>query len=762
MNELKQTFIDANKDLMYLKDENLKYVFINKAVEAFYNKKSEEIIGQDDFSLTEEEFALKRRKTDMAVLEKNALIIDEVVWQGRTYKTTKFPVKLMNGRYGVGAYVTDITDEKESDKKQEKRIHRYKVLADIFTHSFKDKQEQMDYVLNEAIKLTESHCGCIFLYDEEKEELHLRCLAGDVTNEVDIAEVKRKYHLNDAGLWGKVILKKEPVVINDFENSHHEIKVFPEGYVKIEKLMLVPVVIDDRIKAVVGLANKKGVYDNNDVYEIDFLMNGTWNAIERRDAQEKLFQERNKYLQILISIGDGVIVIDKNGYVEMLNKAAERLTGWSKTEARGKHYKEIFKLSHEQEGMEITDPVAEVFATDTVQVLGNHAMLTSKDGTKYYLEDSAAPIKDDMNQTIGVVLVFRDVTEKKEQRKKIEFFSFRDTLTGLYNRRFFQNEIERLDNKENLPLSIIMADVNGLKLTNDIFGHSYGDILLEKISDVFKRVCRKEDIIARLGGDEFVLVLPKTTYKDAEKIIKRIKKEFSLEKVKTVKCSISMGVDTKEKMEENIIDVINRAEERMYLAKTIENKELESTVVENIITALHEISKREEEHSQRVSELCKEFGKILNLPEVDIRKLTEAGYLHDIGKIALDHDLLREGRPIDSHQKNEIKKHSIVGYRILNSFECTLDLAETVLAHHERWDGKGHPKGLKGNEIPLLARIIALAESYDRMIHGYGRNKVMSKEEAIEVIRQNAGVKFDPHLSEIFINMVTKNNINSH
>jgi len=148
------------------------------------------------------------------------------------------------------------------------------------------------------------------------------------------------------------------------------------------------------------------------------------------------------------------------------------------------------------------------------------------------------------------------------------------------------------------------------------------------------------------------------------------------------------------------------------------------------------------------------LGRALKLSEVDIRKLKEAGYLHDIGKIVLDPKILNKNFQLSSQEWNEIKKHVPVGYRILNSFNETVDLAEAVLAHHEQWDGGGYPKGLKGEEIPLLARIITIAESYDRMIHDSANTKAKSKAEAVRVIRENAGTQFDPQLAELFAYMV--------
>jgi putative nucleotidyltransferase with HDIG domain len=196
----------------------------------------------------------------------------------------------------------------------------------------------------------------------------------------------------------------------------------------------------------------------------------------------------------------------------------------------------------------------------------------------------------------------------------------------------------------------------------------------------------------------------------------------------------------------------------MYSVKTLERNEFGSSIIDSIITALHESSVREKDHSIHVSELCQEFGRALNLSEVDIRKLKEAGYLHDIGKIVADPKLLDKNFEKDSKEWDEMKKHPIVGYRILNSFDDTADLAELVLSHHEQWDGSGYPKGLKGEEIPLLARIIALAESYDRMINDSENTKAMSEADAIRLIEEKAGEQFDPQPVEVFIKLVEADN----
>lgn len=438
----------------------------------------------------------------------------------------------------------------------------------------------------------------------------------------------------------------------------------------------------------------------------------------------------------------------------MLNAVACRLTGCSPEAAVGVNYKEVFSLSHEQEGFTIDDPIEKVFLTGEVQELGNHAILTARDGTEYNLEDSAAPIKDDKGALAGVVLVFRDVTEKKEQRKKIEYISFHDSLTGLYNRRFFEEELHRIDTGRNLPISIIMGDVNSLKLTNDIFGHAFGDMLLERVAEVMTSICRADDIIARWGGDEFIILLPRTDSAQAESIAGRIKEEVSAQQIRAIRSSISIGHATKVRMSQDIMQVLGSAETKMYSVKTLERSDVQSRELAAIINSLSANSELESRHAMRVSALCREFGRALELPESEIQKLTEAARLHDIGKIVLEPGFLKKGDNLSPSEWSEMYRHPVIGYRILNSFDHTLELAEVVLAHHENWDGSGYPKGLKGEKIPLLARIISIAGVYDRLRHDPAQAGTRSREEALREIRHYAGTQLDPGLVDAFVEML--------
>jgi diguanylate cyclase (GGDEF)-like protein len=165
-----------------------------------------------------------------------------------------------------------------------------------------------------------------------------------------------------------------------------------------------------------------------------------------------------------------------------------------------------------------------------------------------------------------------------------------------------------------------MGDVNSLKLTNDIFGHSSGDLLLEKVAEVMRGVCRADDIIARWGGDEFVLLLPKTGPAEAKRILQRIKSEVSAQQIRALSGSIAMGYDTKSSADEDITQTLNSAEANMYYTKTLERGDVQSRALDSIINDLTKHSTREKRHAQRVSELCESFGRALHLTKGDLQR----------------------------------------------------------------------------------------------------------------------------------------------
>jgi diguanylate cyclase (GGDEF)-like protein/PAS domain S-box-containing protein len=481
-----------------------------------------------------------------------------------------------------------------------------------------------------------------------------------------------------------------------------------------------------------------------------------FDVTDREKYKEELYREKELLRTTLLSIGDGVVTTDQAGKIMALNRAAEEITGWSEEEAKGSPFAQVFKLISEDTGKKVEDPVAKVLETGKIIGLANHTALIAKDGRKIPIADSAAPIKDEKGQTFGVVMVFRDVTQEKAWQEKILYLSYHDSLTGLYNRRFMEEQIKRLEKSWELPISVIMADVNGLKLANDVFGHEEGDKLLIKAAEVLKESCRKEDIIARWGGDEFLIVLPRTSAKTAEEIIERIKNRCLRVSDGKVQLSIAMGYAVKTQDSESLKETLKEAEKWMYRRKLMEGKSYRSAIINTLLATLFAKSAETEEHAERLKIYCLTIGREMRLSAKELDELVLLAVLHDIGKVGIKENVLQKPGPLTAEDWEEMKKHPEIGCRIAQNTPELAPVAEYILCHHERWDGQGYPQGLKGEEIPLLCRILAVADAYDAMTSDRTYRKAMSREEAIAEIKRNAGTQFEPEIVEFFLEGIKK------
>jgi diguanylate cyclase (GGDEF)-like protein len=354
--------------------------------------------------------------------------------------------------------------------------------------------------------------------------------------------------------------------------------------------------------------------------------------------------------------------------------------------------------------------------------------------------------------------IFADVItraiSKHLDNLKIRELSYYDSLTGLYNRRFFEVELERLDSKRQLPISIIMADLNGLKIINDSYGHKKGDQMLKKSAEILRSSLRKEDILARQGGDEFIILLPQTDQKTASEIVQRITAKTGIVEELDIPLSIAVGQATKLTPKEDIGEIIKQADNQMYENKLSESRSSKSNIVQGLINVLDAKSSETKEHAMRMTKIAFDFGERIGLTESDQNRLSLLATLHDIGKINISEEILNKQDKLTDQEWEIMKKHTEQGYKIASSSEEFAAVAEEIFSHHEKWDGSGYPRQLQGKEIPFLARIISLVDAYDVMTHERPYSKAISKEEALAEIKSCAGSQFDPDLAAEFIRML--------
>ncbi|NNJ32818.1 PAS domain S-box protein, partial [Lacrimispora defluvii] len=288
-----------------------------------------------------------------------------------------------------------------------------------------------------------------------------------------------------------------------------------------------------------------------------------FDVTDREAYRKELSKEKEKLFTTLRSIGDGVVTTDSAGVISSLNSVAQDITGWTNDEAKGKLFTEVFHLLNEETGEPVENPIQKVLDTGRIIGLANHTVLVNRHGQYIPIADSAAPIQTENGETFGVVMVFRDVSDEKEHSRQIEFLSYHDPLTGLFNRRYVEKIMGSLDIAENLPISVIIGDINGLKITNDVFGQRAGDTLLQNVTSLLRENCNVDDLIARWGGDEFVVFMLRTSLKDAEEVIHKIMDTRIPVNGSGLLLSMSLGCASKKSMDTCIEGVMREAEESM-------------------------------------------------------------------------------------------------------------------------------------------------------------------------------------------------------
>lgn len=488
---------------------------------------------------------------------------------------------------------------------------------------------------------------------------------------------------------------------------------------------------------------------------------------QRKEAEAALRESQQLMKDIINFLPDATFVIDETGKVISWNYAMEKMSGVKAEYMIGKgNHEYAIPFYGTRRPIMIDYVLHPQEAPDQYQ--------QKEDQGLYYAESfcpavgesgitvqiNASTLYNISGENVGAIQSIRDVSEQKKAEEKIKYLSFFDKLTGVYNRAFFEEEFKRLDTPRQLPLSLIIADLNGLKLVNDAFGHYAGDGLLKEVAAILKSCCRKEDVVARWGGDEFVILLPLINSDAARSICERIKNACLNSSNSPFQVSVSLGLATKEDSTQNAHAILKEAEDKMYRNKLLENKSTRSSFITSLEETLWSRSHETEEHCRRMRTLVEYFGKSLGLLGSELDNLILLAALHDIGKIAIPSSILESPNSLSFQEWETIKKHPEIGYRIVLSSPELAGIADAILTHHERWDGNGYPLGLKGSNILLMSRILSIVDAYDVMLYGRPYKQAISHEAVLYELRSCAGQQFDPELVGFFSELVSKKKFN--
>jgi len=471
---------------------------------------------------------------------------------------------------------------------------------------------------------------------------------------------------------------------------------------------------------------------------------------QRKQAEQKLSQQKQYFEALFKNSPEAIALVDTKKKIVDINERFATLFDYKLEEIKGNNIDTLLSRGKDLKS-------ARYFSEQALQGknIEEETIRYDRRERPRSVHVKGIPVYLD-GEIVGCYGVYSDISKRKRYEKQLQNYSLYDQLTELYNRNFFEEELNRLQKSREYPISIISADLDGLKLINDTMGHKVGDEYIKNCASLMKKSFRQSDILARVGGDEFASILTYTDEEEAKGVAERIRKHIKEynDMHQEFPLSISLGTATAYSPAESLEEAYKQADDRMYHDKLLHSSEVRNRMMEGLMGTLSERDFLSQGHDRRVARLCQAIAEKANLSLRQQNDLQLLARVHDLGKVGIPDRILFKKGPLTPEEREIVNQHSEKGYRIALSSPDLARVADLILKHHEHWDGSGYPLGIEGKEIPLECRILAIADAFDAMTHPKDHRESLSREKAMEEIKNHAGTQFDPGLVELFLEVM--------
>ncbi|OPX86026.1 MAG: putative diguanylate cyclase YegE [Pelotomaculum sp. PtaB.Bin013] len=742
---------DNINEIMYVSDPTTyEILFVNKTLRELHKK---ELVG----SICYKEF--QGRESPCEFCTNNVILKDKgkpYKWEhynplhGRNYMIEDKAIRWPDGRDVRFEFAVDITNHKKVEEAIRRRLEFMDIVKRISSRFV--GVSNIDEAINDSLADIGiiSGAGRAYLFYMSQDETtmsntHEWCNDGVLPQKDTLQNVPNI----TLPWWMDKLHKGEVIHITDVSKLPREAQAERDLLEKqdIKSLISLPLYVNGKLSGFIGFDNVTGTgsWSDDDLALLRVSSEIIGNAYERKLVDEALRESENKYRTIFENTGTAIVILEEDNTISLVNSEFERYTGFGKEEIQGKKSLNEFLRDYSRgikKHFPLVDNLPLNLESHLVDKMGNTKNviinITRLPGTSKY------------------VVSLLDITEQKRIEKQLKYLSFHDTLTGLYNRAFFEEEMRRLGNERHMPISIIMCDVDGLKLVNDTLGHHAGDELLVSASGIIKKCFRKSDIVARIGGDEFALILPNSNRNIAEKACCNIRNALAKYNAANTKniLSLSIGFAVKDDPSVSMAELFKEADNSMYREKLHHKESARNAIVQALTKALAARDFITEGHAERLRSLVASMAAAIGIPEYKIADLRLLAQFHDIGKVGVSDRILFKPGPLTPEERSEIELHCSIGHRIALAAPDLTPIADWILKHHEWWNGKGYPLGLKEQEIPLECRVLAIADAYDAMTSDRPYRKAITHEAAVKELERCAGSQFDPVLTPKFIRVL--------